>query len=258
MNTSAKRGVAIGVLFAMGLVMTAQAQINPASMQSGCTSISAGSGLLETSLYNVPTGNNFVLTDFSFSPTGYGIAPAAPGAGWFVSLWIRNWSFNSDLRWVSGALWDGAHQNWPVRMNWSTGIVFPPNEAPRFGISGGAGGPFPASTVCWSGYLVPITASSVIPGGAAAPLGMRAAPNPTTNHVDLAFELSKPQPVVLGVFSVEGRRVRLLQRGPMEAGRHNLSWDGKDDHGKSVADGVYLARLDTRDGSRTTNIVRMR
>ena len=253
MGSSTRFRLTLGILFIVCMAGSAQAQVNPADMRSGCTSIPAGGGLLETSLYNVPTGFNFVLTDFSFSPTGY---PAPPAAGpWAVSLWVRNWILNSDVRWVSGALWDNVGHEWPVHMNWSTGIVFPATEALRFGISGNA---FPASTVCWSGYLVPNTTSSVIPSSDVSPLAMSAAPNPSTRDVDLSFHLTRRQPVVLGVFSVEGRRIRTLHRGPMEAGQHHFSWDGLDDRGQLVADGMYFGRLEAKEGSRTTSFVRIR
>lgn len=261
MSRGPQCGLAFAVLLAFSHVETAQAQINPASMQSGCTTIVAGSGLLETSLYVVPSGSKFVLTDFNFSPTGYGIAPVVPGGAnpeWHVSLWIRNWIQNSDVRWVTGALWQPAVQNWPVHMSWSTGIVFPENEALRFGISGGAGGAFPASTICWSGYLVSTATSSVIPGDIGESLAFRASPNPVNDQVALRFSLSRPQSVLIEVFTVEGRRIRTLHRGAMEAGSHQLSWDGRDEAGRPAADGIYFARLETQQGSRTTTIARIR
>jgi flagellar hook capping protein FlgD len=253
MKPSTTVQLALATLFLAGVATTARAQINPADMRSGCTMITAGSGTLETSLFNVPAGFNFVLTDFSFSPTGYPFPPA--GGTWTVALWIRNWVLNSDVRWVSGAMWDNVGHEWPVHMNWSTGIVFPANEALRFGMSGG---PYPASTVCWSGYLVPNTTSSVIPLPDDSQLAMRAAPNPSTKDVELSFDLAKRQSIVLGVFSVEGRRVRTLHRGSMEAGRHHVAWDGLDDRGQHVADGMYFARLEAKDGSRTTSFVRVK
>ncbi len=254
MSRSPRSWFVVAILIAVSFAANAKAQVNPADMKSGCTSIVAGIGLLETSLYLVPTGYNFVLTDLSFSPTGY---PAPPAAGpWSVSFWVRNFNFNSDVRWVSGGLWDAnGNHNWPVRMNWSTGIVFPESEALRFGISGLT---YPASTVCWSGYLVTNATSSVIPSAESSQLAMNAAPNPSTREVELSFDLARPQAVVLGVFSVEGRRIRTLQHGTVEAGRHRLSWDGRDDRGRKVADGMYFARLDAEDGSRTTSIVRIR
>lgn len=253
MRSSTKVRLMLAILVVIGVAGSAQAQISPANMRNGCTSIVAGTGLLETSLFIVPTGYDFVLTDFSFSPSGYGVPPAS--ASWMVSLWIRNFNFNSDVRWVSGSQWDAAGNNWPVQMNWSTGIVFPTNEALRFGISGG---PYPASTVCWSGYLVPNSTSSVLPRTEESLLAMRAAPNPTTKQVELSFDLTKSQTVVLGVFSVDGRRLRTLHRGTMEAGPHRLSWDGRDDRGRLVPDGMYFARLEAAEGSRTTSIVRMK
>jgi FlgD Ig-like domain len=243
----------IGTLTSIVFVSSASAQVAPGNMQSGCTAITAASGLLETSLYIVPSGYNFVLTDFSFSPSGYGVPPSP--ATWAVSMWIRNFSFNNDVRWVTGGLWDASgNHNWPVRMNWTTGIVFPANEQLRFGISGA---PYPASTVCWSGYLVASTTSSVPPPADTPELAMRVAPNPARDQVQLSFELARSQPVVLSVFSVEGRRIRVLERGTLEAGRHQLTWDGLDDHGKRVANGMYFARLEATDGSRTTGIVRI-
>lgn len=255
MSSNMKFRLTMGMLLVISLAGSAQAQVNPANMRSGCTNIVAGTGLLETSLFNVPTGYDFVLTDFSFSPTGY---PTPPAAGpWAVSLWIRNFNVNSDVRWVTGALWDNAQHEWPVRMNWSTGIVFPANEALRFGISGGAGAPYPTSTACWSGYLVSTATSSVVPPVEISPPEMSVVPNPSTNGVELNFELAKPQAVVLGVFSVEGRRIRTIHRGTLQAGQSHFSWDGRDDRGRPVADGLYFARLDAKDGSRTTSIVRM-
>lgn len=256
MRRTASVWIAIGILMSIVPVTRATAQVSPTNMKSGCTSLASGPGLLETSLYVVPAGYNFVLTDLSFSPTGYGVAPV-PSA-WAVSFWVRNFNFNNDVRWVSGGLWDASgNHNWPVRTNWSTGIVFPAGEALRFGISGGAGN-YPASTVCWSGYLVPTATSSVIPTAESPKLAMSAAPNPATRDVELRFDLARSQAVVVGVFSVEGRRIRTLARGTLAAGPHRVSWDGRDDRGTPVADGMYFARLEAEDGARTTRIVRIR
>ena len=246
--------LALGILVLGGTATSARAQVSPANMQSGCINFAASSGLLENSLYFVPTGYSFVLTDFSFSPSGY---PAAPvPATWAVSMWVRDWNLDNNVRWVTGGLWDAnGNHNWPVQAHWTTGIVFPSNEILRFGISGAA---YPASTICWSGYLVPNPTSSVNPTPETTQLGMRAAPNPATKDVELSFDLAKRQSVVLAVFSVEGRRIRTVQRGVLEAGHHQLAWDGRDDQGKPVADGMYFARLTAEEGSRTTSIVRVR
>ena len=42
------------------------------------------------------------------------------------------------------------------------------------------------------------------------------------------------------LLDLAGRRVRTLERGTLEAGRRVLSWDGRDDSGRYVANGVYF------------------
>jgi hypothetical protein len=243
---------ALVILALVGTGTSARAQVSPINMQSGCVNFPAGTGLLETSLYVVPTGFDFVLTDFNFSPSGYPAPPVA--AAWTVSLWVRDWNLDNNVRWVTSALWDAnGNHNWPVHANWTTGIVS--NEILRFGVGSTS---YPASTVCWSGYLVPTATSSVNPTLEMPKLGMLVVPNPTTKNVELSFDLSKSQSVVLAVFSVEGRRIRTLHRGTLESGHHQLAWDGLDDHGKPVSDGMYFARLDAAEDSRTTSIVHVR
>ena len=47
----------------------------------------------------------------------------------------------------------------------------------------------------------------------------------------------------LAVYDARGRRVRLLASGIATAGQHSVDWDGIDDHGQSVASGIYHYRL---------------
>jgi hypothetical protein len=42
------------------------------------------------------------------------------------------------------------------------------------------------------------------------------------------------------MIDLAGRQVRTLHKGTMEAGRQVLTWDGRDDGGRSVANGVYF------------------
>jgi hypothetical protein len=72
-----------------------------------------------------------------------------------------------------------------------------------------------------------------------------ASPNPFNPQTRLAFDLATAGDVRLGVYDLQGRRVRSLADGPWPAGRHNLTWDGLDDAGNHVASGLYLARLET-------------
>jgi FlgD Ig-like domain len=82
-----------------------------------------------------------------------------------------------------------------------------------------------------------------------------AAPNPFNPSTTIAFSLAGQQQVRLRVFDVAGRLVKTLADGSFEAGRHEFVWSGGDDADRQVASGVYLYRLDTREGSEVRRMV---
>jgi hypothetical protein len=68
-------------------------------------------------------------------------------------------------------------------------------------------------------------------------------PNPFSDHTTLEYVLPNPGPVRLAVYDVLGRQVRVLVDEKQQAGRHTVQWDGRDESGRRLASGVYLARL---------------
>ena len=81
-------------------------------------------------------------------------------------------------------------------------------------------------------------------------------PNPFNPSTAIRYELPEAGQVVLDVYSLAGQRVRTLAAGHMEAGRHAVEWDGRDDFGHMVGSGIYLYRLIV-DGGRFTAARRM-
>jgi hypothetical protein len=71
------------------------------------------------------------------------------------------------------------------------------------------------------------------------------APNPVSGPAQIWFDLSVASPVRLGLFDLQGRRVRDLERQPMMSpGRHIVQWDGLGEHGEHVPAGIYFLRLE--------------
>jgi hypothetical protein len=68
-----------------------------------------------------------------------------------------------------------------------------------------------------------------------------AAPNPFNPRTEVTFSLPAASAARLWIADVRGRRVRDLLDDRLEAGRHAAVWDGRDDAGREVAAGVYLA-----------------
>jgi flagellar hook assembly protein FlgD len=58
------------------------------------------------------------------------------------------------------------------------------------------------------------------------------------------FELQAAGPVRLGVFDLRGRLVATLVDEIVAAGRHEVTWNGRDDSGRELPSGVYLSRLE--------------
>ena len=82
--------------------------------------------------------------------------------------------------------------------------------------------------------------------GEAAPMAMRLdqnMPNPFNPKTEIRFTLPSAGEVSLDVFDVEGRRVRTLAAGDHAAGEHRVTWNGRDDAGRSMSSGVYFYKL---------------
>ena len=67
-----------------------------------------------------------------------------------------------------------------------------------------------------------------------------------------------PVAFTVAVFDAAGRRVRLLQQGTATPGWHTVSWDGRDDRGRSAPAGSYWYRLVTPEGTSTRRMLRLR
>ncbi len=80
---------------------------------------------------------------------------------------------------------------------------------------------------------------------------------PTTfrGRVLVRFNLLKAGPVRLVVYDRSGRKVRTLLNGQMKPDNYQLVWNGKDDLGQPVAQGVYLVRLEGEKETRTLKAV---
>jgi len=101
-------------------------------------------------------------------------------------------------------------------------------------------------------------ASTVVASLPAHTMMLSPSPNPARGASTLEFALSERGDAELSIFSVDGGRVRTLARGPREPGAYRMVWRGEDDAGKTLAPGVYWARLTTHGLTFTRRIVFLR
>lgn len=77
--------------------------------------------------------------------------------------------------------------------------------------------------------------------------------SPSRRPATIAFGLAAPGPVHVAIWDLRGRRVRTLLDGRAETGRRTVTWDGRDDSGRSLAAGIYFCTVEangTRSRSR--------
>jgi hypothetical protein len=101
--------------------------------------------------------------------------------------------------------------------------------------------------------------ASVTTGGTLTLHLSQAKPNPMSGEA--TFQLSVPARsgrVRLSIYSAAGRLVRRILDGPAEWGVRRVAWNGVDDAGRRVSEGVYFARLEAGGDTRVRKIVLLR
>ncbi len=85
-----------------------------------------------------------------------------------------------------------------------------------------------------------------------------AVPNPFNPRTLLRLETDGSALSSLVIVRPDGKRVRQLLVAALPAGVHQVLWDGRDDAGRSVASGVYLAWLHVGREARSVRLVLLR
>lgn len=80
-------------------------------------------------------------------------------------------------------------------------------------------------------------------------------PNPFNPETVMPVGLASPGFTVLRIYSPTGAVVRTLMSGYRPKGTQYVRWDGRDDRGRLLSSGVYVARLSTQDASRSIKMV---
>ncbi|MCH7760847.1 hypothetical protein IIA15_05515 [candidate division TA06 bacterium] len=71
-------------------------------------------------------------------------------------------------------------------------------------------------------------------------------PNPFSQMTEIRYQLTNPHHVVLRIYDMSGRQIITLGDGMYKPGDYIARWDGRDEKGEEVSNGVYLYRMDAR------------
>ncbi len=75
---------------------------------------------------------------------------------------------------------------------------------------------------------------------------------------EILLSLGEATDVSLDVYNVQGRKVRTLVNGALPGGTHTIRWNGRDDAGNTVADGMYFSHVRAGTVEKTTKMILMR
>ncbi len=68
-------------------------------------------------------------------------------------------------------------------------------------------------------------------------------PNPFNLRTVIPFYLPSNSRVAVRIYNLAGHLVRRLGEGEFSTGMHRVTWDGRDDQGRTLSSGVYVFRL---------------
>jgi photosystem II stability/assembly factor-like uncharacterized protein len=83
-------------------------------------------------------------------------------------------------------------------------------------------------------------------------------PNPFGTETSISFEIGGEGKVIAGIYDVEGRLVRKLHEGRLQAGRCRLVWNGRDEAGRAVSPGIYFGRIKTGHSTAQAKLIVLR
>jgi len=70
-------------------------------------------------------------------------------------------------------------------------------------------------------------------------------PNPFNPVTTIPYKLAKPARIKIAIYNTLGQEIRTLVNEEQAAGDYQITWNGTDNQGLSVASGIYIYRLTT-------------
>jgi hypothetical protein len=83
-------------------------------------------------------------------------------------------------------------------------------------------------------------------------------PNPFDRETSISYAIPNGTTVRLQVFDLSGRLIATLVDAPQAAGYHTAKWNGENEQGQSVSNGVYFYRIEAEEGNRMRRMLLVR
>lgn len=83
-------------------------------------------------------------------------------------------------------------------------------------------------------------------------------PNPFKSETSFQFNLNKISFSEIIIYNIKGQTIKKIFKGKLNAGEYQFSWDGTNDNGSFVNQGIYFCQLQTAESSAHCKVVFLR
>jgi flagellar hook assembly protein FlgD len=80
-------------------------------------------------------------------------------------------------------------------------------------------------------------------------------PNPFNPQTQIEYFVPRDGHVKLEIFNLLGQKIRTLVDREIKKGTHVVSWDGTNDQGTFVANGIYFCQLEAENSMSTNKMI---
>jgi len=87
---------------------------------------------------------------------------------------------------------------------------------------------------------------------------LKAFPNPFNPNTTIMFHNAVNQKVKVDIYNIRGQKVCNIFNGDLASGTKSLGWNGRDSKGRSVASGIYFARIKTQHDMKSIKMMLMK
>jgi len=83
-------------------------------------------------------------------------------------------------------------------------------------------------------------------------------PNPFNPSTLISFIITAPTSVQINIYNIKGQKIRALLNTDLAIGKHEVQWNGENDHGQLVGSGIYLYNIQTNKNTAVKKMVLMK
>ena len=115
----------------------------------------------------------------------------------------------------------------------------------------------PEGSAFWhiQGIINPISTDD--PVAVTPVLSLHCFPNPFNDVISMEVKSPMSQELKINIYNVKGQKIKTLQFST-QSGSGQITWNGNDDKGQAVAQGIYFARIADAEHSKITKILKIK